>query len=81
MGERFTFIPAAVPRLGIRVLFTNILYKENKIELRIAEVEPVEEYIIMKAIMFPYINLVWSGSLIMIIGLIIAIRKRIKQVK
>jgi cytochrome c-type biogenesis protein CcmF len=35
----------------------------------------------MKAIIFPYINLLWGGVIVMIIGFIIAIIKRTKDYK
>lgn len=42
--------------------------------------KPVDrEYIIMKAIVFPYINLLWGGTIIMIIGFTLAIVQRIRQ--
>jgi cytochrome c-type biogenesis protein CcmF len=33
----------------------------------------------MKAIVFPWINLVWAGTIIMIIGFMIAIVRRIQE--
>jgi cytochrome c-type biogenesis protein CcmF len=33
----------------------------------------------MKAIVFPWINLVWAGTIIMIIGFFIAIIRRIQE--
>lgn len=38
-------------------------------------------YIIMKAIMFPYINLLWTGTVLMLIGFAISIRRRLKENK
>lgn len=38
-----------------------------------------KDYIIMKAILFPYINLLWGGMLVMIAGFIIAIRQRMEK--
>jgi cytochrome c-type biogenesis protein CcmF len=44
------------------------------------EEKPIDrEYIIMKAIVFPYINLLWGGTIIMIIGFTMAIFHRIRQ--
>ncbi len=37
-----------------------------------------KEFIIMKAIVFPYINLLWAGTIIMILGFVLAIRQRNK---
>ncbi|MFZ6052201.1 cytochrome c biogenesis protein CcsA [Halocola ammonii] len=38
----------------------------------------VREFIVMQAIVFPYINILWIGCIIMVIGTILAIRHRIK---
>jgi cytochrome c-type biogenesis protein CcmF len=35
----------------------------------------------MKAIVFPYINLLWGGTIVMVIGFILAIVRRIKELK
>ncbi|MOA60870.1 hypothetical protein D3C78_1858750 [compost metagenome] len=40
-----------------------------------------KDYIIMKAIVFPYINLLWSGTIIMVIGFAFAIVRRIKELR
>ncbi|MBO6517530.1 MAG: cytochrome c biogenesis protein CcsA, partial [Bacteroidia bacterium] len=40
-----------------------------------------ERYIVMKAIMFPYINLLWTGTIIMIIGFALSVRRRLKEGK
>ncbi len=45
-----------------------------------ASVKP-QRYIVMKAIMFPYINLLWTGTLVMLLGFAMAIRRRLKENK
>ena len=47
--------------------------------LEISERPATRDFIIMKAILFPYINLLWGGVIIMVIGFIIAIVKRTKD--
>ncbi len=44
------------------------------------DIQP-ERYIVMKAIAFPYINLLWTGTIIMIIGFFISVRRRLKESK
>ena len=43
--------------------------------------ENIKAFIIMKAIIFPGINILWIGCILMIIGSVLAIRKRLKQAK
>jgi cytochrome c-type biogenesis protein CcmF len=35
----------------------------------------------MKAIIFPWINLVWAGTIVMIVGFMISIIRRITDIK
>jgi cytochrome c-type biogenesis protein CcmF len=47
-------------------------------ELQSGEKNPVKDYIVLKIIEFPWINLVWAGTIILLIGFIIAVIFRIK---
>ena len=42
---------------------------------------PKMDYIILKAIEFPYINLLWGGTVIMIFGFVLSIIQRFKEAK
>jgi len=73
---------AEVADLGLKFTFSNILPDENKITLNVAEKKNnSRDFVIMKAIIFPQINILWLGCVFMIIGTLIAIRKRFKQLK
>jgi cytochrome c-type biogenesis protein CcmF len=37
------------------------------------------DFIVMQAIVFPYINILWGGCIVMIIGTLLAIVERIKR--
>jgi len=43
--------------------------------------KPQMDYIILKAIEFPYINLLWGGTVIMIFGFVLSIIQRFKESK
>ncbi len=47
--------------------------------IEISERPAIRDFIIMKAIVFPYINLLWGGVIVMVIGFAIAIVKRTKD--
>ncbi|MFN8165205.1 MAG: hypothetical protein U0X76_03285 [Bacteroidia bacterium] len=71
-----------VPDLGLRFTFDKIDPATGKIELKVAERKSnKKDFVIMKAIIFPGINILWIGCLLMIIGSFVAIRKRISQLK
>ena len=69
-----------IEELGIKLSFTNILPTKNKLELTIRELKPsAKDYIVLKAIEFPYINFFWSGTIVMCIGFAISIYNRVKK--
>ncbi len=51
---------------------------DRKIKLGIKQSEKIIDFVTIKAYLFPYINLVWLGLLIMAIGLIMSMIKRAK---
>ncbi len=65
----------------LRFKFTNVNPANGKITIEVGEKDTSGEFIIMKAIMFPWINLVWGGTIIMIVGFTLSIIKRLKKIK
>lgn len=73
---------AAIDELGLRFSFNKVIPAENKFEIGLAEKKNnSREFIIMKAIVFPGINILWTGAILMIIGTWLAIRKRIRDLR
>ncbi|HNQ61512.1 MAG TPA: cytochrome c biogenesis protein CcsA [Bacteroidia bacterium] len=71
---------AEIPELGLKISFDKVDPSSGKIELSIHEKKSNKRnFIIMKAIIFPGINILWIGCLLMIAGSLIAVRYRIKQ--
>jgi len=79
------FVTNNQPSVKIDTVFTqNLLLtignaKEDKIELGIKESDAVMRYITLKAYLFPYINVLWIGVILMVIGFGVSIFKRIKR--
>lgn len=79
-----------IPALGLHFKFDNIDPKAGlltisaakmddearKIPVEIAENAPRSDYIVLEAIIFPGINLVWIGSITMLFGMVIAFWRR-----
>lgn len=66
--------------LGIAFDIKKLLPQEGKVEVKILEKNAnQQDFIIMKAIVFPGINILWAGCLIMVIGTVVAIRRRISM--
>jgi cytochrome c-type biogenesis protein CcmF len=73
-------MPTFISKPGIELTYEpefNNMKWVSKIKTR---VKP-QEYIIMKAIVFPYINLLWLGSILMAAGFTLSIRKRLSDLK
>ena len=64
---------------SIVFFFDHIDPAKGEINIRMTEMQPEEkDFVILKAIVFPYINILWSGIVIMFLGTAIAIRNRVK---
>ncbi|MFM7216635.1 MAG: cytochrome c biogenesis protein CcsA [Bacteroidota bacterium] len=71
-------LPVEVPELGLSLEFSKIDPQKGSFIISAAERKSnKKDFIIMKAIIFPWINILWIGCLMMIIGSVMAIRKRI----
>ncbi|WP_026903409.1 heme lyase CcmF/NrfE family subunit [Pedobacter glucosidilyticus] len=72
-----------VDEAGLKLRFTNIMPEKDKLELTVYQKpkQDKKDWIVMKAIMFPYINLFWGGTIIMVIGFILSIFRRQKELK
>jgi len=79
-NQSFYTIEDVVTEAGLKFQFY-IKAGENGVSayLETSERAPVRDFIIMKAIVFPYINFLWGGVILMIIGFIISIVRRVKD--
>lgn len=80
-GNMFDF-PKTLEDAGLKIRFSNIYPEKDRLELMLYQ-KPAEEkkWIVLKAIKFPYINLFWGGTIIMVIGFLLSIFRRNKEVK
>ena len=51
------------------------------VEIGLKESDSLMEFVTLKAYKFPWINLVWAGTILLVIGTIISMFKRIEQKK
>ena len=71
-----------IQELGLKFSFEKINPSTGKVEIGIAEKKSNKrDFVIMKAIIFPGINILWMGCLFMILGTGLAIRKRLRKNK
>jgi cytochrome c-type biogenesis protein CcmF len=67
-------IPSTMADIGVKISFTNVYPDDNTFELTTRTTQ--KDYIIMKAVEKPFINLLWVGTIILTIGFFIATKRR-----
>lgn len=72
-------IPDEISDLGIRVTLMNIHPESNEFSLGINTRQ--KDWVVIKAMEKPYINVLWIGTLILMIGFGVAASRRIKEFK
>jgi cytochrome c-type biogenesis protein CcmF len=80
-GNTFDF-PRKVEDAGLKLRFSKIIPDQNKFELMVyQQPESQKSYVVMRAINFPYINFFWAGTIIMVIGFLMSIFRRNKDLQ
>lgn len=81
--QTFFSLREEVPEAGLRFGFEVRPQGEGdpKAMLEISESNPQPKFIVMKGIVFPYINLLWFGTILMVIGFGIATYNRLELKK
>jgi len=70
--------------LGLKFIFWKINPNEGSIEIQMSEkVNNTKEFVVLEAYMFPFINVLWIGCIVMVIGTVVAIieRRRANKLK
>ncbi|RAU83973.1 cytochrome c biogenesis protein CcsA [Pontibacter arcticus] len=67
-------LPEEVEDLGLRITFMNIDPENNRFKIGVNATQ--KDYVILKAMEKPFVNVLWIGSIIMSIGFIMAIFRR-----
>jgi cytochrome c-type biogenesis protein CcmF len=78
-GTQVGRIPVVDTELGVKVELTNIIPEENKFVFTVNRYQ--KDYVVLKAIIKPQINILWAGTIIMLIGFCVAIYRRYDEFK
>jgi cytochrome c-type biogenesis protein CcmF len=70
-------LPVIDSELGIKISLENILPEQNKFVFKVNQYQ--KDYVVMKAIVKPYINVLWIGTIVMLIGFTVAIYRRFDE--
>ncbi|MCB0484232.1 MAG: cytochrome c biogenesis protein CcsA, partial [Flavobacteriales bacterium] len=72
-------IPSEQEEAGIKVIIQQIHPENGTIDIKLSEKKSMQrDFIVMQAVVFPYINLLWIGCIVMLFGLGTSIYYRIK---
>ncbi|HZY36488.1 MAG TPA: cytochrome C biogenesis protein, partial [Mucilaginibacter sp.] len=67
---------------GLKLRLSKIIPEKNKVEITVyQQPENKRPWVVMRALDFPFINLLWSGTLLMILGFLLSIFRRNKEIK
>jgi len=73
-------VDATLPELGLKFSFDKVDPETHKVEIAVSESKhSSKDFIVMEAIVFPYINVLWMGCVIMALGTLLSIRQRIRK--
>lgn len=71
-GNEATSVEDTLRDIGLNVKINRILPEENAVEMGIRQRAQQDDWIVMKAIIFPYIRILWAGIVVMVIGFFIS---------
>ncbi len=71
-GNEATSIEDTMRDIGVNIRINRILPEENAVEMGIRQRAQQDDWIVMKAIEFPYIRVLWGGIVVMVIGFFVS---------
>ncbi len=88
-NSRYTMEPLLVTKGGESMPYPDTLMAENlviqlqkaspnNVELGIKESDAVMQYVTLKAYIFPFINILWIGTVVMVIGIMMSMARRVQ---
>lgn len=70
-----TYMEDTLRSIGLFARFANLFVKsptEATAEIMVKQDDPKDNYIVLKALVFPYINVLWLGVIVMVFGFLIS---------
>ena len=79
-GNRVFSIDDEIEELGVKISFSGVKPEVDKLEILISEKNKnAGDFVIMQALVFPYINVLWIGCIIMVLGTLVAAINRFQS--
>ena len=70
-------LPVIDSELGLKISLENILPEQNKFVFKVNQYQ--KDYVVLKAIVKPYINVLWVGTIVMLFGFTVAMYRRFDE--
>ena len=80
-GKTVQLISDTLDNLGLDVKFNLSIADDQKpkADVIVHQEDPAENYIVLKAIVFPFINVLWIGVIMMVFGFLISLASMLRQ--
>lgn len=78
-GNHLDFVPDTLLAQGLTVQLQKLV--DQKFEIGVKESKAIQDFLTLKVYKFPFINLLWAGVIIMALGIIISMVRRIQMNK
>jgi cytochrome c-type biogenesis protein CcmF len=75
-NNEITGLPDTARSIGLFSRFANLLPQTEQAVIESKQREGHDEYIVLKAIVFPYINVLWLGVVVMVFGFLLSMWNR-----
>jgi cytochrome c-type biogenesis protein CcmF len=79
-GDQLTQTDAVAERSGVKARFASVETEEGRFKIQLwRRSEEDQPFILIQAIAFPWINLLWLGSILMGLGSALAVVQRVQR--
>lgn len=75
-GNNAMTIDDTVKDLQLYTRFANVLPEQDAAIIESKQLDPKDDYIVLKVLVFPYINVLWLGVIVMVAGFILSMFNR-----
>lgn len=78
-GNQIMSVDDSAKGIGLYVRFANLIPEKNEAVIETKQRDPKDQYIVLKALLFPYINVLWLGILLTVFGFMMSMWNRITK--
>lgn len=74
-----THVADTMESMKLHTYIAKVIPEQEAAEVMVNEDKAAKEYIVLKALMFPYINVLWVGIIVMVLGFLLGMWNRITK--